>query len=152
LRLKTDPKNLKTLRDLAELYTQKKEFERALGYYDRIKATEGGSDPSLERGISDTMLRRFDYQISELDPTAPDYAEKSAKIQAEKQAFQLAEVQKRAERFPTDLQIRFELGQRYFELGRIGEAIKELQKARDNPHRRIQAMKYLGQCFERRGI
>src|SRR5262249_28348957 len=129
IRLKTDPKNLKTLRDLAELHTQKKEFDRALGYYERIKASEGVSDPSLERGIADTMLRRFDHQKAELDPAAPDYAEKSAKIEAEKQAFQLAEVQKRAERFPTDLQIRFELGQLYFQMGKIGEAIKELQKA-----------------------
>ncbi len=151
-RLKADPKNLKTLRDLAELYTQKKQFDRALGYYEQIKASEGGSDPSLDRGIAETMLRKFDHQVSELDPTAPDYAEKSARIQAEKQAFQLAEVQKRAERFPTDLQIRFELGQLYFQLGKIGEAIKELQRAQANPHRRIQAMSYLGQCFARRGI
>ena len=42
---------------------------------------------------------------------------KSAKLQAEKQAYQLAECQKRAERFPTDLQIRFELGQLYFQSG-----------------------------------
>ena len=45
------------------------------------------------------------------------YAEKVAKLQAEKQAYQLAECQKRAEKFSTDLQIRFELGQLYFQIG-----------------------------------
>jgi tetratricopeptide (TPR) repeat protein len=64
----------------------------------------------------------------------------------------LAECQKRAERYPTDLQIRFELGQLYFQMGKITEAMKEFQRAQGNPHRRIQAMSYLGQCFGRRGI
>ena len=30
--------------------------------------------------------------------------------------------------------------------------MKEFQKAQGNPHRRIQALSYLGQCFARRGI
>jgi hypothetical protein len=56
--------------------------------------------------------------LSQLDPNAVDYNEQLARIQAEKQAYQLGEVQRRAERFPTDLQIRFELGQLYFQLGK----------------------------------
>jgi len=151
-RLKTEPKNLKLLRQLAELCTQKKQFDRALGYYDQIKASEVGGDASLDRSIADTMVRKFDHQIAELDPNAQDHADQVAKLQAEKQAYQLSECQKRAERFPTDLQIRFELGQLYFQAGKITEAMKEFQKAQGNPHRRIQALSYLGQCFARRGI
>lgn len=152
LRLKTDPKNVKLLRDLAELYTQKSQFDRALSYYERLKGLESGGDPALDRGIAETTLRKFDFQVTQIDPNAVDHAEQVAKIQADKQAYQLAEVQRRAERFPTDLQIRFELGQLYFQLGKISEAIKEFQKAQTNPHRRIQSMGYLGQCFARRGI
>src|ERR1017187_4296592 len=151
-RLKTEPKNLKLLRSLAELCTQKKQFDRALSYYEQIKSSEVGGDASLDRSIADTMVRKFDHQASLLDPNAPDYADKSAKLQAEKQAYQLAECQKRAERFGSDLQIRFELGQLYFQMGKITEAMKEFQKAQGNPHRRIQALSYLGQCFARRGI
>ena len=98
------------------------------------------------------MVRKFEHEASLLDPNAPDHAEKLAKLQADKQAYQLAECQKRAERFPTDLQIRFELGQFYFQMGKITEAMKEFQKAQGSPHRRIQALSYLGQCFARRGI
>ena len=67
--------------------------------------------------------------------------------QAEKQAYQLAECQKRVERFPTDLQFRFELGELYFQAGKFSEAIQEFQRAQANPHKRIAAMNYLGQCF-----
>ncbi len=151
-RLKSDPKNVKLLRDLAELYTQKKQFDRALSYYEQIKSSEIGADASLDRGVAETTLRKYDHQIARLDSNAPDYAEKKARLQAEKQAYQLAECQKRAEKFPTDLQLRFELGQLYFQMGKISEAMKEFQKAQANPHRRIQAMSFLGQCFARRGI
>jgi tetratricopeptide (TPR) repeat protein len=151
-RLQTEPKNLKLLRSLAELYTQKKQFDKALGYYEQIKSSEVGGDASLDRNIADMVVRKFDHQASLLDANAPEYADKVAKLQAEKQAYQLAECQKRAERFSTDLQIRFELGQLYFQMGKITEAMKEFQKAQGNPHRRIQALSYLGQCFARRGI
>jgi tetratricopeptide (TPR) repeat protein len=149
-RLKTEPKNLKLLRSLAELCTQKKEFDRAISYYDQIKSSEVGGDASLDRNIADTVVRKFDHQISLLDPNAPDYADNAAKLQAEKQAYQLAECQRRAERFPTELPIRFELGQLYFQAGKIGEAIQEFQKAQSNPHRRIASLNFLAQCFAKR--
>ena len=149
-RLNAEPDNLKLLRSLAELYTQKKQFDRALGYYDRLRSSAIGNDPTLDRGIAETTVRKYDYQISQLDSTAQDYTEAVAHLQAEKQAYQLAECQKRLERFPTDLQIRYEMGQLYFQAGKISEAIQEFQKAQSNPHRRIGAMNFLGQCYAKR--
>src|SRR5205807_925254 len=151
-RLKTEPNNLKLLRSLAELYTQKSQFDLALSYYQKIKTTEAGADASLDSAIAETMKRKYDYEISQLDANAPDFKEQAARLQAQKQDYQLAECQKRAERFPTDLQIRFELGQLYFQAGKIGEAIQEFQKAQANPNRRIASMSYMGQCFAKRGM
>jgi tetratricopeptide (TPR) repeat protein len=90
--------------------------------------------------------------MSLLDQSAPDYAEKLAQMKADRIAYQLAECKDRAERYPTDLQIRFELGQLYFEAGKTSDAIKEFQKAQNNPQRRIQAISYLAQCFARNGM
>ena len=149
-RLQTEPKNLKLVRSLAELYTQKKQFDRALELYDRIRNSEMGNDPSLERAIAETAVRRFDYQTEQLDASAPDYAEQSAKLQAEKLNFQITECQKRVEKYPTDLAIRFEMGVLYFQADKFGEAIAELQKAQSNPHKRGPAMSYLAQCFAKR--
>jgi tetratricopeptide (TPR) repeat protein len=149
-RLQTEPENFKLVRSLAELYTQKKQFERALEFYERIKASGMGNDPSLDTAIAATVVRRFDHQISEINPFDADHAEKVAAIQAEKQAFQLAECQKRVEKFPTDLAIRHEMGVLYFQAGKIGEAIQEFQKAQGNPHKRIAAMGYLAQCYGKR--
>ena len=149
-RLNTEPDNMKLVRSLAELYTQKKQFERSLELYDRIKKSGMGNDPSLETAIANTMVRRFDHQISELNPFDAGHAEQVAKIQAEKLNFQLVECQKRVEKFPTDLAIRFEMGALYFQAGKFAEAIQELQKAQGNPHKRLAAMSLLAQCFARR--
>jgi predicted Zn-dependent protease len=151
-RLPKEPNNLKLLRELATLYTQKKQFDKALAYYEQIKNSEGGADPSLDKSIVETVKRKFDEQILQLDPAAPDYAQQKSKIEAEKQAFELSECQKRVERFPTDLQIRFELGQLYFQAGKIGEAIQEFQRAQLNANRKAKAMSYLGQCYAKRNM
>ena len=146
-RLPKEPNNLKMMRQLAELYTQKKQFDHALELYERLASSEMGSDASLARTIAETKGRSFDHQIETLDPAAPDHAERVAKLNTDKLAFQLAECQQRAQKFPTDLAIRFELGLLYFKADRIGEATKEFQKAQDNPHKRIAAMSHLAQCF-----
>ncbi len=149
-RSQTEPNNLKITRELAKLYSEKKRFDRALELFDRIKNSEMGNDPSLERAINDTIVRRFDYQLEQLDPAAPDYAEQSAKIQAEKLNFQVTDCQKRVEKYPTDLAIRFEMGQLYFQTGKYSEAIQEFQKAQQNPHKRLASMSFLAQCFAKR--
>jgi tetratricopeptide (TPR) repeat protein len=151
-RVTKEPKNLKLLRSLSELYAQKKEFDRAIEYGERIRSSEGGTDPSLDRLIADITIKKFNHLISMLDPAAPEYSQEVARIEAERQAFQLQECRSRAERYPTDLQIRYELGELFFQAGKITEAIGEFQKAQANPQRRLQALGYLGQCFARRGM
>jgi tetratricopeptide (TPR) repeat protein len=151
-RLQTEPDNLKLVRSLAELYTQKKQFDRALALYERIKSTEMGNDPSLERSMGETNVRRFDHQLEQLDPNAADYSDQVAKLNADKLAYQITECQKRVEKYPTDLAFRFEMGVLYFQAGKIGEATKEFQKAQGNPHKRIAALNYLAQCFAKRKI
>src|SRR5205814_1506984 len=147
-----EPKNLKLLRTLSELYAQKKDFDRAIEYCERIRSSEGGADSSLDRLISDITIKKFDHLISQLDPAAPEFAQETTRLEAEKKAFHLQECQKRAERYPNDLQIRFELGELYLQAGKITEAIGEFQKAQSNPQRHLQSLGYLGQCFARRGM
>ena len=149
-RLHTEPNNLKLLRSLAELYTQKNKFPEALELYQRIKGSEAGGDATLDQAIATTQVRQFDFQLAQLDASAPEQAEQAAKLTAEKLAFQLAECQKRVEKYPTDLAIRFEMGVLYFQAGKISEAIAEFQKAKGNPHKRLAAMSYLAQSFARR--
>ena len=137
-RLQTEPDNLKLLRSLA--------------VYERIRTSGLASDATLDRAITDTRLKQYDFRIAQLNPFEEGAAEKTAAIAAEKSEFQLADCLKRAERYPTDLAIKFELGQLYFQSGKIAEAIAEFQKAQQNPNKRLAAMSLLAQCFAKRGM
>jgi tetratricopeptide (TPR) repeat protein len=151
-RLVSEPHNLKLIRSVAELYTQKKQFDKALEYYERIRSSESGGDASLEKAIADTSIRKYEHLLSQLDLSNPEQAAQAEQLKKEKTLFQLEEIRKRAERYPTDLQIKFELGQLYFQAGKYNEAMAEFQKAQNNPQRRLQAMAYLGQCFAAKGM
>ncbi len=146
------PNDMKKLRSVAELYTQQKDFDRAIATYNRIIEKEGAADSSLQKAIAETTIRKFDQAIAKLDPQAPDYAEKAAQLKAERDNYILSEAKQRAERYPGDLGIRFEYAELLFKAGKISEAMPELQKARANPHKRLQALAYLGQCFAARGM
>ena len=149
-RLSNEPGNFKLIRSLAELYTTKKQFDRALELYDQVKKSDMGNDPSLDQSIAATVVKRFDAQIEQLNPFEPENAAQVEALKAEKLAFQVAECQKRVEKYPTDLAIRYEMGVLYFQTGKISEAITELQKAKGNPYKRLAAMSLLAQCFAKR--
>lgn len=150
-RLRKEPQDLRLIRAIAGLYADKKDFDKALEYYQHLASGEA-ADPSLERVIAETRVKKFEHALAQLDPHAPDYAAQAERIKAEKHAYVLADCQRRVERYPSDLQLRFDLGQLYFDAGQITEAIQEFQRAQNNPHLRIQALYHLGLCFARRGV
>jgi tetratricopeptide (TPR) repeat protein len=151
-RILTEPDNLKLLRSTAELYAQKNQFDKALEYYQRIINTSEIIDPSLEKLITETTVRKYDYLASQLIPESENYTVDLARLQSEKQDFLLADAKRRVDRYPNDLQARYDLGLMYFQAGKLNEAIQELQKAQTNPQKRIQALALLGRCFEKKGI
>ena len=64
----------------------------------------------------------------------------------------IEETKKRLERNPTDLQLRFELGEHLVNAQRFREAVPELQRARQNPNARLKAMNLLGLCYRELGM
>jgi tetratricopeptide (TPR) repeat protein len=148
-RLEKEPKNLKVIRDIAELYMQVKEFDTALEYYNRIIADEGLNDPSLEKAITETHLRKYDHQISQLDPSA---TEEIAKLQAAKQEFLVQDARRRVEKYPNDLALRYELGTILFNAKKYSEAYAEFQKSQNNPHLRIRSLSLMGKTLLQRNM
>jgi len=65
--------------------------------------------------------------------------------------FELQMYAERAENYPTDLGVKFELGRRQLQVNRIDEAIASLQQGQRDPKRRIPALQYLGQAFSKKG-
>jgi tetratricopeptide (TPR) repeat protein len=150
--LAAEPGNIKVIRDLGDLYAQQKNYDKALEYYQRITAEGGVIDAATEKIISDLQIKRIDHALSQVDPQAPDAAAQIERIKGERAAFVLSDAKRRAEKYPNDLVIKFEVGVLYFQMGQIGEAIQEFQKSQSNQHKRIQSMNYLAQCFAARNM
>lgn len=150
--LAADPANPRLLRAIAELLAQRKEFEMALARYQQVADLQSPPEPWLERAITEVTLRRYEHQMQQLDPAVPESSAERTRLETEKREYALNRARLLTERYPNDLQFRFELGVSCFEAGRLNEAIQEFQKAQNNPNRRLQALAYLGRCFARRGL
>ena len=151
-RLAKEPKNFRLARQIADLYIQRKDFDKALEYFNYVVQASGISDSSLDKSITETNIKKFEHRLASLDPTAPDLEAQKAQIEAEKAEFILNDAKRRSEKYPTDLNIKFELAVLYFHANRLQDATREFQLAQANPARKLQCLNYIGQCFARRGM
>jgi tetratricopeptide (TPR) repeat protein len=161
-RHQVEPENLDCARRLGALSEQKDDFESAIRWYQYAADLSKGADTGLARKISDLKIKCLEREIAALEEflstySARDemYAEKSGRLRAVKVSraeILIADAQERVARNPTDLQLRFELGENFFNGGRFREAVPELQRARQNPHARLKAMNVLGCCYGELGM
>ncbi len=61
---------------------------------------------------------------------------------------EIVELESRMEAYPSDLVLKFELGKRYFDVGRFEDAIGLFQKAKDEPRLRARVLNALGLAFQ----
>jgi tetratricopeptide (TPR) repeat protein len=161
-RHQAEPENLNFARRLGTLSEQKEDLESAIRWYQYSADLAKGADTGLLRKISDLKIKCLEREIAAHEEflstyKARDevYAEKSGQLRAAKASraeILIADAQERVARNPTDLQLRFELGDNLFNAGRFREAVPELQRARQNPHARLKAMKVLGCCYGELGM
>jgi len=161
-RHQAEPENLDFARRLGALSEQKEDLESGIRWYQYAADLARGADTGLLRKISDLKIKCLEREIAAHEEflstySARDevYTEKSGQLRAAKVSraeILIADAQERVARNPTDLQLRFELGENFFNAGRPREAVPELQRARQNPHARLKAMNVLGCCYSELGM
>ena len=154
---KEEPANVDLARRLGALNEQKEDFEAAIGWYEYAANLTKGADAGLVRKASDLKIKSLEREIaaheeflSSHDPANELYGKRSEQLKTAKSKraeIVIADALERVARNPTDLQLRFELGENLFNAGRFREALPELQRARQNPHARPKAMNLLGCCY-----
>jgi tetratricopeptide (TPR) repeat protein len=150
-----EPDNINHVKNLAALLEKMERFPDALGFYHYAMTLNPG-DVALARKAEQLNDKVQDLQIAALedaidaDPNAPDIDQRRAdlhEIKRQRGLKSVEEAKQRVDRNPTDKAYRFDLGQAYFSCGMFGEAIPELQQARQNPNLRNKALLMLGRCF-----
>lgn len=147
-RLQGESDNYKLGVDIAKLYVQRRDFERAFEYYDWVLENNQVSDSAIDRAVADAYQAQYDYDIE----TFPEGSPEREGLVRERDVFLLENCQERAERYPTMLEFRFELGERLLRMDQVNEAIQAFQKAQNSPKHKLDSLNYLGQCFMKRGM
>ena len=164
------PESVDIVRRIAGLYDQKQQatseladLEEAVKWFDYTNQLSKGADPAVARKLSDLLMKRDETQIKSYEEwlskeenaahdDAQQYRDELDQLIKQRAEKLIVEAQRRVERNPTDLQLRYELGERLMQAGQITEAIPELQRAKQNPNVRLRAMNLLGQCFTQKGM
>ncbi len=156
-----EPRNVDLARRLGALNEQKADLESAIQWFQYAADLTSGTDAGLVRKVSDLKMKRAEQEIAEHEeflathPNDPTSEQRTTELGAAKKKraeMFIDEARKRMERNPTDLQLRFELGEHLMNAGQYREALPELQRARQNPNARLRAMNLLGLCYRQLGM
>ena len=130
----------------------------AVWFYTHTNSILGGGDPNIARKCSDLEFKQMERRMKVLeewiasvpdqnDPEVRPYVEELGELRRQRASSALDVAKKRCAENPTDLQLRYELGETLVKAGQFTEAIPELQRAKQNPNARLKAMNLLGQCY-----
>jgi tetratricopeptide (TPR) repeat protein len=119
-----------------------------------LAATGGNFEIALELADLDVEPFRSDLVVAEqklrADPGDAELQRLRAGLLREVTQRELDLCRRRADRYPTEMSHRYEMGVRLLRLGQVDEAIKELQAARADPRQHWKALLHLGYCFKAR--
>jgi tetratricopeptide (TPR) repeat protein len=163
------PDSVDLVRRITLLWDQKQQqtedaedLAQTITWYGYLNDLLQSGDPAIARKLSDLRVKQEDTRIKALEEwfasggdqheDAAQYREELEELKRRKAETGIAEAKARVERNPTDLQLRYELGEKLLQAGNFTDAIPELQRARNNPNVRLKAMNLLGQCFTEKGM
>ncbi len=150
-----NPQDITTVKRMADVLEKMDAYDQSLEMY-RYALSLNPSDVAMQRKVEVLHDKIQDMQIVALEaeiesnPDAPDIEDRRGQLQEvkrERGQKAVTESKVRVDRNPTDKAARFDLGQAYYNAGMFGEAIPELQQARQNPNLRTKALQMLGMCF-----
>jgi tetratricopeptide (TPR) repeat protein len=151
---KQRPQDLPTIDKFAKLLRERgrpKDEETAFRLY--MQANQDTKQFRFREQAGDIRIRQARRKVEELNkmletkPGDEMLTRMQSQAQQEFAELELAEHKLRVENYPTDLVRKFELGKRYFAVGKYNEAIDVLQEAQSDPKNRAAALLFLGQSF-----
>ena len=146
------PTDLTSYFALAQLHLDENRHADALHVLHKALAASGNSHPVQER-IEDVEITRKQYQLAIAEKQASsapheDHRQLLEQLRADLNRFEWEVYYRRAERYPQDLEIQFQLGLRLKRLEKPREAIPCLEAARKLAARRAEAEVEMGECWQ----
>lgn len=155
-KVKNNPTNPIGYLHLASMYRRADQLDQARAVLQEgLGATGNQFDLAMELADLEIEPFRRDLAMAEArlsqNPADAALQEIRAQLFKEIQTRELDLFRRKAERFPTDANFKFEMGVRLLKTNQVDEAIKELQALRNDPRHQGRVLVYLGFCFRTRG-
>ncbi|HLN29311.1 MAG TPA: tetratricopeptide repeat protein [Gemmataceae bacterium] len=154
-RIKADPTNVNAHLHLASVFRRAGQIELAREVLQQaLGPTANAFELTLE--IADLDIEPFRRNLVITDeklrtqPQDEELRKIRIRLLKEINTREMDLFRQKAERFPTEMAHRLELGVRLLRAGQTDGAIVELQAARTDPRQRWRALLYLGYCFKNR--
>lgn len=154
-KIQVHPKNPNNYLHLASIYRRNDQLDKAREVL-RQGLSPTGNHFELGIEILDLDIEPYRRNLEVVEAKLqrePDDAELQrlrARLMKEVNARELDYHRQKADRYPTEVVHRFEMGVRLMKVGQVDEAIKELQIVRNDPRHKGHALYYLGFCFKHR--
>jgi tetratricopeptide (TPR) repeat protein len=137
-------------------------LDNAIWFFTHTNGILTGGDPNIARKCTDLLAKKTARRIkvledwlAQVDPNDPDarpFADELSDLRRQRESSALDVARKRVGDNPTDLMLRYELGETLIKAGQFTDAIPELQRSKQNPNVRLKAMNLLGQCYVEKGM
>jgi tetratricopeptide (TPR) repeat protein len=154
-KIKNDPTNANTYLHLAAVYRRADQFDQAREVLQQgIGPT--GNNFEITAELADLEIEPFRRNLAvaeeklKSDPQHENLRKLRIRLLKEINTRELELFRQKADRYPTEMAHRFELGVRLLRAGQLDEAIQTLQQARNDPKNHWRALLYLGYCFRNR--
>lgn len=146
------PAILENYDKLAELLLRERKYDDAERTYMRALNASGG-DPSIRHQLEEVQMKRARHELAlEERKARKDKSERSLELVREiRDAVNRLELEifaARAERYPQDLAVKFELAVRLKRGQNFAEALKQFDLAREAPEKEALALLEAGECLQ----
>ncbi len=143
-----DPQNPDKRLALANHQLSKKLYAEAIQNLEDYRDLSGTTDPQLERKLITAREHQVIFEIAEAEDS---HDRKQVSLLRKKlTTMRIDNAGRQVERYPNDLQLKYDYGKLLIENGNYTEAIQQLQQALRNPQRRTRSLIYLAQAFKQK--
>lgn len=154
IKVAKEPDNINHWREMAHHYRALERYDEALEAIGKARELPmGRGDTTLEKFAADITLAKMQKALdaieAELEKNPADEALK-AKVEStskELRTFRMEQAKALVDKYPNDLNYRYELGILLSQDGQYDAAIREFQMSRNNPKVRLGALLNLGRAY-----
>ncbi|MCP4178412.1 MAG: tetratricopeptide repeat protein [bacterium] len=145
-KLNSEPGSIETIRKLGWLYYKGEEYTEALKYFKKLEDEHNIFDISINKALENCEISILNSKLDDLS------GRNNSDLEVEKIKTHIINIRenyatKRANTYPNDLELQFDLAMANWNNNNIDSAIEHFQVSQNHLKWRLPSIIYLGRCF-----